>query len=59
MTNDQKIIKNKIGLLKLAETLNSVSRACKVMGFSRDSFYRCMNREAKQPCKRSVAGKRS
>jgi transposase InsO family protein len=37
---EQKIIKNKIGLLKLAETLNSVSQACKVMGFSRDSFYR-------------------
>ena len=40
MTNEQKVIKNKIGLLKLAEQLDSVSRACKVMGFSRDSFYR-------------------
>lgn len=38
--NEQKIIKNKLGLLKLAETLGSVSQACKVMGFSRDSFYR-------------------
>ena len=38
--NEQKIIKNKIGLLKLAQTLGSVSDACKVMGFSRDSFYR-------------------
>jgi transposase InsO family protein len=37
---EQKIIKNKLGLLKLAETLGSVSQACKVMGFSRDSFYR-------------------
>ena len=36
----QKIIKNKVGLLKLAEQLGSVSQACKVMGFSRDSFYR-------------------
>jgi transposase InsO family protein len=36
----QKIIKNKIGLLRLSETLGSVSQACKVMGFSRDSFYR-------------------
>lgn len=35
-----KIIKNKIGLLKLSETLGNVSQACKVMGFSRDSFYR-------------------
>jgi transposase InsO family protein len=40
MTTDQKIIKTKIGLLKLAETLNNVSQACKVMGYSRDSFYR-------------------
>ena len=40
MTTDQKIIKNKIGLLKLAEELGNVSRACKVMGFSRDTFYR-------------------
>lgn len=40
MNNEQKIIKNKLGLLKLAETLGSVSEACKVMGYSRDSFYR-------------------
>ena len=38
MTTDQKIIKNKIGLLKLAEELGNVSRACTVMGFSRDTF---------------------
>ena len=37
---EQKIIKNKLGLLKLAQTLGSVSEACKVLGFSRDSFYR-------------------
>ena len=36
MMQEQKIIKNKLGLLKLAETLGSVSQACKVMGFSRD-----------------------
>ena len=40
MTQDQKIIRNKLGLLKLAQTLGSVSEACKVLGFSRDSFYR-------------------
>jgi molybdenum-dependent DNA-binding transcriptional regulator ModE len=33
-----KAIKNKVGLLKLAETLGSVSQACKVMGFSRESY---------------------
>jgi len=40
MSNDQKIIKNKVGLLKLAEMLGSVSQACKMLGYSRDSFYR-------------------
>jgi hypothetical protein len=40
MTTDQKIIKNKLGLLRLAERLGNVSEACKVMGYSRDSFYR-------------------
>lgn len=34
------IIKHKAGFLNLAEELGSVSRACKVMGFSRDTFYR-------------------
>lgn len=36
----QKIIKNKVGLLNLAEELGQVSKACKLMGFSRDTFYR-------------------
>lgn len=40
MTMEQKVIKNKLGLLKLAQTLGSVSDACRVMGYSRDSFYR-------------------
>lgn len=40
MTTQEKIIRNKVGLLKLAATLDSVSKACRVMGFSRDSFYR-------------------
>jgi hypothetical protein len=40
VVNEQKVIKNKVGLLRLAEQLDSVSKACKVMGFSRDSFYR-------------------
>jgi hypothetical protein len=40
MTNEQKIIATKVGLLKLAEQLGNVSQACKVMGYSRDSFYR-------------------
>ena len=40
MGTEEKIIKNKVGLLKLSEMLGSVSEACKVMGYSRDSFYR-------------------
>lgn len=34
------IIKHKVGLLNLAEELGNVSKACKVMGVSRDTFYR-------------------
>lgn len=40
MTTQEKIIKNKSGLLELASMLGNVSQACKVMGYSRDSFYR-------------------
>jgi hypothetical protein len=40
MTKDQKIIRAKAGLLELAKQLGNVSQACKVMGYSRDSFYR-------------------
>lgn len=40
MTTGQKIIKNKVGLLELAKHLGNVSRACQIMGYSRDSFYR-------------------
>ena len=40
MSTEQKIIKHKIGLLRLAEELGNVSRACKVMGYSGDTFYR-------------------
>ena len=34
------IIKHKVGLLNLAEELGKVSKACKVMGVSGDTFYR-------------------
>jgi transposase InsO family protein len=40
MTREQKIIRSKVGLLELAKQLGNVSRACKIMGYSRDSFYR-------------------
>jgi Winged helix-turn helix len=40
MSTEEEIIKNKVGLLKQAEMLGSVSEACNLMGYSRDSFYR-------------------
>ena len=40
MNQETKLIKSKLGLLNLAEHLGNVSQACKVIGYSRDSFYR-------------------
>jgi transposase InsO family protein len=40
MKVETKLVKTKLGLLNLAEKLGNVSQACKVMGYSRDSFYR-------------------
>jgi winged helix-turn helix protein len=39
MTKDQKIIKGKVGLLELARQLGNVSQACKMLGYSHDTFY--------------------
>lgn len=39
-TVQEKLIRNKLGLLNLAQELRNVSQACKVMGYSRDTFYR-------------------
>lgn len=44
MTTEQEIIKTKVGVLELAKHLGSVSKACQVMGYSRDSFYRFKKR---------------
>lgn len=43
MNLSQKIIKPKLGLFQLAKQLGSVSKACKAMGYSRDSYYRFKN----------------
>lgn len=40
MNTETKVIKTKVGLLHLAEQLGNVSQACKLFGYSRDSFYR-------------------
>src|SRR6202521_1845068 len=40
MNQEQKVIRVKVGVLELAKQLGNVSAACRVMGYSRDSFYR-------------------
>ena len=37
---NEKIIKNKVGLLNLAQELGNLSKACCIMGYSRETFYR-------------------
>src|SRR5713101_797037 len=39
MNQEQKVIRVKVGVLELAKQLGNVSAACRVMGYSRDSFY--------------------
>lgn len=39
----EKIVKHKVGLINLACELNNISKACKMMGLSRDTFYRYKN----------------
>ncbi len=40
LNTTQNIIKHKVGLLNLADELGNVSKACQVMGLSRDTFCR-------------------
>jgi hypothetical protein len=40
MNQEQKVIRVKVGVLELAKQLGNVSQACRVMGYSRDRFYR-------------------
>lgn len=40
INGSEKIIKHKTGLLNLAQELGNVSKACQIMGMSRDTFYR-------------------
>ncbi len=47
MQTTHKVIKVKLGFLELAKRLGDVSQACKVMAYSRDSFYRV--KEVEEP----------
>jgi transposase InsO family protein len=38
--NTDHTVRTKLALLQLADELNSVTRACQIMGYSRDSYYR-------------------
>jgi hypothetical protein len=40
MNQEEKVVQVKVGVLELAKQLGNVSQACRVMGYSRDSFYR-------------------
>ena len=62
MTTEQKIIKTKVGVLELAKQLGNVSKACQVMGYSRDSSTgsrNSMTRAARLRCRRSPDRSRS
>jgi len=43
-TDDEKIVKYRLKVLKLAETLGNVSKACKILGMDRSTFYRYKRR---------------
>jgi transposase InsO family protein len=40
MNSERKVIRSKVGMLQLAKELGNVTEACRVFGYSRDSFYR-------------------
>jgi len=40
MATAEKVIKTKVGVLELGKQLGNLSKACRIMGYSRDSFYR-------------------
>jgi hypothetical protein len=62
ITTEQKVIRAQVGLLELAKQLGNVSQGCKVVGYSRASFYRfkeLYDKAANWRCKKSAARSRS
>ena len=62
MTQEQKIIRAKLGLLELAKQLGNVSQACKMMGYSPTVFTASRSsttKAASWPCRRSAGGSQS
>ena len=59
MTTEQKIIKTKVCVLELAKQQGNVARACGIMGYSRDSFYRFKELAARRRWQRSRGVSRS
>jgi hypothetical protein len=61
MTQEQKIIRAKVGLLELAKQLGNVSQACKMMGYSRIASTGSRSSTTKvgsSPCRRLAAASR-
>jgi hypothetical protein len=56
MNQEEKVIRVKVGVLELAKQLGNVSQACRVMGYSPDSFIGSRNsttRVARRRCRKS------
>ena len=61
MTTREKVIRTKVGLLEMARQLKNVSRACAIMGYSREVSTGSKNstrRAGKPPSKRSPVANR-
>lgn len=59
MTTDQKVARRKLSMLQLAADLNNVSRACRIMGYSRQQFYEIRRNFQTGACPRLDRGGRT